>query len=307
MSLSGIRYLSRQGLHNLVQNRLMTLASVGVLTACLVITGVAALLSANVSNFVDYLGAQNRVVVYVELDADDATAQAVGDEIGKLSNITEYGYTSKEEALEQTKGWISEYDNGAYASVLDGYEGENNPLYASYSVTVDDLNQIAKTTQELEAISGVDFVDSPSELASTLVGIKTTVNLAGWGLVAVLAVVAVVVIVNTIRLTVFARRKEINIMKFVGATNGFIRLPFWVEGTAIGAISAVLAFGIISAIYIWLLGQVSVSGISWLQSIYFQILPYRAVWKWLLGGFAAAGILLGGVGSSLSIRRYLKV
>ena len=96
-------------------------------------------------------------------------------------------------------------------------------------------------------------------------------------------------------------------MKFVGATNGFIRLPFWVEGTAIGAISAVLAFGIISAIYIWLLGQVSVSGISWLQSIYFQILPYRAVWKWLLGGFAVAGILLGGVGSSLSIRRYLKV
>lgn len=307
MSMSGFRYLSKQGLHNLMKNRLMTLASVGVLTACLVITGIAALLSANVSNFVDYLGAQNKVVVYVDLAADDATAAAIGDEIGKLGNISEYTYTSKADALEQTKGWISDYDSGAYASVLDGYEGENNPLYASYSVTVTDLAQLADTTAKLESIANVDFVDSPSELASTLVGMKNTVNLAGWGLVAVLAAVAVVVIVNTIRITVFARRKEINIMKFVGATNGFIRLPFWVEGTVIGAVSALVAFGIISGVYVWVLKEVSVSGISWLQSIYFQFLPYAGVWKYLLGGFAGAGILLGGLGSSLSIRKYLKV
>lgn len=307
MNMSGIRYLTKQGLSNLVRNRLMSLASIGVLTACLFITGVAVLLSANVSSFVDYLGAQNRVVVYVELTADDATAAAVGEEIGKLGNIAEFTYTSKEEALEQTKGWISGYDDGAYAGILDGYEGENNPLYASYSVTVENLALLSDTSAALSAIPGVDFVDSPSELASTLVGLKTAVNAAGSGLVAVLAVVAVVVIMNTIRITVFARKREINIMKYVGATNGFIRLPFWVEGTAIGLISALLAFGLISGAYVWVLHQVSVTGINWLQSIYFQFLPYQDVWYYLLAGFAGAGVVLGGMGSSLSIRKYLKV
>lgn len=307
MSISGLKYLSKQGVHNLLKNRLMTIASIGVLTACLVITGIAALLSANVSQFVDYLGAQNRVIVYVKLEADDAAITAVGDAIGLIPNITEYTYTSKEQALEQTKGWISGYDEGAYSGVLDGYEGENNPLYASYSVTVTDLAQIADTTAQLSGISGVDFVDSPSELAATLVNMKNLVTVAGWGLVAVLALVAVVVIVNTIRLTVFARRREINIMKFVGATNGFIRLPFWVEGTLIGAISALLAFGIISGLYIWLLSQMGTSGISWLDSIYFSLLPYQSIWPGLLLGFAGSGIVLGGLGSVVSIRRYLKV
>lgn len=307
MSLSGFKYLSGQGVHNLVKNRLMSLASVGVLTACLVITGIAALLSANVANFVEYLGAQNKVVVYVRLDADETVTTAVGEAIGAIDNITEYTYTSKQEALEQTKGWISGYDSGAYAGVLDGYEGENNPLYASYSVTVTDLSRMSETTAQLSAIADVDFVDSPSELAATLVNLKNLVNVAGWGLVAVMALVAVVVIVNTVRLTVFARRREINIMKFVGATNGFIRLPFWVEGTLIGAISALLAFGIVTGLYLWLLAKAGVSGVSWLDSIYFSLLPYRNVWKELLLGFAGSGIVLGGMGSVVSTSRYLKV
>lgn len=307
MNLSGLKYLSRQGVHNLVKNRLMSVASVGVLTACLVITGIAALLSANVASFVDYLGAQNKVIVYLQLDATEEQAQAAFAEVKQIPNITEVKYTSKQDALNQTKEWISGYDSGAYAGVLDGYEGENNPLYASFAVTVTDLTQISTTVESLSKITGVDFVDSPSELASTLVALKQTVMVAGWGLVAVLALVAVVVISNTIRLTVFARRKEINIMKFVGATNSFIRMPFWVEGTLIGAISAVLAFGVVSGAYIWVLKLASASGISWLQSIYFTFLPYNFVWLYLLGGFVGAGIVLGGLGSCLSIRKYLKV
>lgn len=307
MNLSGLKYLSGQGVHNLIKNRLMTIASVGVLTACLVITGIAGLLSANVANFVDYLGAQNKVIVYVRLDADDVAAAAISDSIAKIENITDFTFTSKEAALEQTKGWISGYDEGAYAGVLDGYEGENNPLYASYSVTVDDLSLMSETTAQLAAIADVDFVDSPSELAATLVNMKNLVNAAGWGLVSVMALVAVVVIINTIRLTVFARHREINIMKYVGATNGFIRLPFWVEGSLIGAISALVAFGIVSGLYIWLLAKAGVSGVSWLDSIYFSLLPYQQVWQKLLLAFVGGGIVLGGGGSVASTRRYLKV
>ncbi|MEG1932468.1 MAG: FtsX-like permease family protein, partial [Pygmaiobacter sp.] len=183
----------------------------------------------------------------------------------------------------------------------------NNPLYASFSVTVTDLSKINETAAALESVACVDFVDSPNELASTLVGLKQTVFVAGWGLVAILALVAVVVISNTIRITVFARRKEINIMKFVGATNSFIRLPFWVEGTLIGLISALLAFGLVSGVYIWLLKLASTTGISWLQSIYFTLLPYNSIGLYLLAGFVGAGVVLGGLGSTLSIRKHLKV
>lgn len=304
---SGFRYLTRQGLSNLRRNKLMSFASIGVLTACLVITGIAALLSINVSNFVDYLGAQNKVIVYLNLDADQATLDEAAEAIKSVDNILEYTFVSKEDALEETKGWIAEYDNGAYANALDGYEGENNPLYASYRVTIDDLTQMEQTVQELSQLPGVDFVDSPSELAGALVSLKNTVNIAGWGLVAVLAVVSLVVISNTIRLTVFARRKEINIMKFVGATNGFIRLPFLVEGTAIGVISAVLSFGLVSGAYLAVIEAVSAQGDGWLSTLYFSLLSYRAVWPWLGGGFLISGVLIGGFGSAMSVRKHLKV
>ena len=307
MSGSGFRYLTRQGLHNLSRNKLMSVASIGVLTACLMITGIAALLSVNVNSFVDYLGAQNKVIVYLQLDADEETIDEAKQEIAKIDNILDYTYVSKEDALEETKSWISEYDDGAYANVLDGYEGENNPLYASFRVTVDDLTRISETVDKLEKLPGVDFVDSPNELAGTLVTLKNTVNLAGWGLVAILAIVSLVVISNTIRLTVFARRKEINIMKFVGATNGFIRLPFLVEGTAIGLISALIAFALVSGGYLALIEGVSRQGSSWLSNLYYSLLSYQVIWPWLAGGFVLSGVLIGGVGSAMSIRKHLKV
>lgn len=307
MSISGFQYLTKQGMGNIARNKLMSFASIGVLTACLVITGIAALMSLNVGKFVDYLGAQNKVIVYLKLDADDTTIESAKQAIGGVSNILSSTYVSKEDALNETKSWISGYDGGAYANVLDGYEGENNPLYASFRVTVDDLSKIKDTVEELSKLPGVDFVDAPSDLAGTLVSLKRAVNIGGWGLVAVLAAVSLVVIHNTIRITVFARRKEINIMKFVGATNGFIRLPFLVEGTAIGLISAVLAFGVVSGAYIGILEAIARAGTGWLSSLYFTIVDYNSVWSLLLVVFLASGALIGGVGSAASIRRHLKV
>jgi len=307
MSISGFRYLTKQGMGNIARNKLMSFASIGVLTACLVITGIAALMSLNVGKFVDYLGAQNKVIVYLKLDADDTTIESAKQAIGGVSNILSSTYVSKEDALNETKSWISGYDGGAYANVLDGYEGENNPLYASFRVTVDDLSKIKDTVEELSKLPGVDFVDAPSDLAGTLVSLKRAVNIGGWGLVAVLAAVSLVVIHNTIRITVFARRKEINIMKFVGATNGFIRLPFLVEGTAIGLISAVLAFGVVSGAYIGIFEAFARAGTGWLSSLYFTIVDYNSVWSLLLVVFLASGGLIGGVGSAASIRRHLKV
>ena len=307
MNFSGIKYLTKQGLLSMVRNRMMSIASIGVLTACLLITGISVLVSMNVSSLIDFLGEQNKMIVYLELDAEDTVTEQVGVSIAEISNVASYDFISKADALEQTKEWINEYDEGSYSSVLDGYEGENNPLYNSYSVHVSDLELIDDTATAITALSGVDFVESPSDLASTITGIEKTVTIAGLGLVGALGLVAILVISNTIRLTVFSRRKEINIMKFVGATNNFIRLPFWVEGTVLGLVSALLAFGLVSGSYIWVLSIIEVSGITWLQSIYFSVIPYNTIWPYLLAGFTTAGVLLGGFGSAVSIRKHLKV
>ena len=307
MNFSGIKYLTKQGLLSMVRNRMMSIASIGVLTACLLITGISVLVSMNVSSLIDYLGDQNKMIVYIDLDAEDTVSEQVGVSISEISNVASYDYISKAAALEQTKEWIGEYDSGSYSAVLDGYEGENNPLYNSYSVHVSDLELIDETSASISALPGVDFVESPSDLAGTIIGIEKTVTYAGIALVGSLGLVAILVISNTIRLTVFSRRKEINIMKFVGATNNFIRLPFWVEGTVLGLVSALLAFGLVSGAYIWVLQIIEVSGISWLQSIYFTIIPYNSIWAYLLAGFTIAGVLLGGFGSAVSIRKHLKV
>ena len=150
-------------------------------------------------------------------------------------------------------------------------------------------------------------VNSPSELSSTLVNLKRIVNYIGWGLVAVLGVVSVVVISNTIRLTVFARRKEINIMKFVGATNAFIRLPFFVEGMTVGAISGVLATVVVGGAYYGLEQALLQPEALWLNEFTKCMWPFMDIIWPLLGGFVLFGVAIGGVGCASSIRKHLKV
>lgn len=285
----------------MVSNRLMTLASVGVLTACLIITGVAGLLSANVNSFVNYLGDQNEVILYLKDDITEEQKQALEATFTVENNIERFHFVSKEDALKEQMETL-----GQYGSVISGYTGENNPLPDSYRVTMSDLSKMGETVASLQGEDGVDSVGSATDLVTTLLGLKKTVNVAGWGLVAALGLVSVVVISNTVRLTVFARRKEINIMKFVGATNSFIRLPFFVEGVTVGLVAALLAFGLVTASYFGVLSFVG-SESSWLSAAYLHLLPYSKVWYWLLGGFAGGGMLIGGVGCSLSMTKYLKV
>ena len=248
------------------------------------------------------LGISKRTLYEMFTDKNDLVSACLD-----AMNILSYTYVDKDEAIEEMQGWMSDGDGESYGELLEPYKGDSNPLLASFRVTVDDLTQMDATVAQLKALPGLYTVDAPSDLARTLVSLKNTVNIAGWGLVAVLVVVSLVVISNTIRITVFARRKEINIMKFVGATNGFIRLPFLVEGTAIGLISAALAFGLVSGAYLGVLEAVSRSGTGLLSNLYFTLLSYRSVWAPLLIGFVGSGAVLGGFGSAASIRKHLKV
>lgn len=305
----------------MVGNRLMSVASIGVLTACIAIIGVASLLSLNVNSFVTFLGGKSEIVVYVkDIETDiawqDMTEEertgvdtrlaervmAVENGINATPNINTVKYVSKQDALNEQMEQM-----GDYSYLLEDFAAQRDIYPASFRVTVKDLELIGQTAEDLTAIDGVDFCVTSQSLSNVLLNLRLGVNVASIGLVAVLVLVSLVVIANTIRLTVFARRKEINIMKFVGATNAFIRLPFLVEGMLVGLISAVLAFGIISGGYVALLNYLTSEGANVMGVLSFQLVAYNKIWYMLLGGFVLSGVVVGGLGSATSIRKHLKV
>lgn len=301
MKWSSFQYLTKQGLHNLRANRLMSLASIGVLTACLLLTGIAGLFSANVNSLVEYLGDQNETVVYLDQGLSDEELASVDQTLRSMPGLAAVTYVSQEEVLETYKGYMSEY-----ADLFNDFE-EDNPFHANYRVVLENLNQLDEMIAQLEQIDGVYSVSAPTQLSSVFLTIQRAVTYAGWALVAVLALVSVVVISNTIRLTVFARRKEINIMKYVGATNGFIRLPFFVEGITVGLIAGLISTALVLGGYqLLLIYAVKLPGF-WGTLLGGTLLPLDKVWYLVLGGFLAFGMLIGSIGTASSIRKYLKV
>lgn len=301
MKWSSFRYLTKQGLHNLRANRLMSLASIGVLTACLLLTGIAGLFSANVNSLVEYLGDQNETVVYLDQGLSDEQLASVDQTLRSMPGLAAVAYVSQEEVLETYKGYMSEY-----ADLFNDFE-EDNPFHANYRVVLEDLNQMDEMIAQLEQIDGVYSVSAPTQLSSVFLTIQRAVTYAGWALVAVLALVSVVVISNTIRLTVFARRKEINIMKYVGATNGFIRWPFFVEGTSVGLISGLLAAGLVIGAYALVVNKVGAMSGFWGPILGSCLLSVGQVWPIVLGAFLIFGVIIGSIGTATSIRKYLEV
>ena len=301
MKWSSFRYLTKQGLHNLRANRLMSLASIGVLTACLLLTGIAGLFSANVNSLVEYLGDQNETVVYLDQGLSDEQLASVDQTLRSMPGLAAVTYVSQEEVLETYKGYMSEY-----ADLFNDFE-EDNPFHANYRVVLEDLNRRDEMIAQLEQIDGVYSVSAPTQLSSVFLTIQRAVTYAGWALVAVLALVSVVVISNTIRLTVFARRKEINIMKYVGATNGFIRWPFFVEGTSVGLISGLLAAGLVIGAYALVVNKVGAMSGFWGPILGSCLLSVGQVWPIVLGAFLIFGVIIGSIGTATSIRKYLEV
>lgn len=297
MKWSSFQYLTKQGLHNLRANRLMSLASIGVLTACLLLTGIAGLFSANVNSLVEYLGDQNETVVYLDQGLSDEELASVDQTLRSMPGLAAVTYVSQEEVLETYKGYMSEY-----ADLFNDFE-EDNPFHANYRVVLENLNQLDEMIAQLEQIDGVYSVSAPTQLSSVFLTIQRAVTYAGWALVAVLALVSVVVISNTIRLTVFARRKEINIMKYVGATNGFIRWPFVYEGFMIGVLGAAIAFFLQWALY-----EAVCQGVAANDSLQLiRMVEFSELWKPVAAAFAGAGIVVGVGGSLSAIRRFLQV
>lgn len=302
MKFSSFKYLFRQGWNNFKGNRLMSVASVGVVTSCLILVGICGSLVLNVNSFVQYLGAQNEVVIYMKDEATLENINFINSSLEKDEDVTEFKFVSKEEALKEQMEYM-----GRYESLLSGYQGENNPLPASFRVHLADLTRLEPVSMEFSAFEGVDYVSTPTELAGVLITLKNVTYYAGLAILVILVMVSMVVISNTIRLTVFARRREISIMKYVGATNGFIRLPFIVEGLLIGTISALITFAVVAGGYVYLFNYITTQATGFIAMLSMCMVPFTSIWPVMLIGFVGFGWLIGGMGSAFSMRKYLKV
>ncbi len=301
MRFSSFLYLTRQGLSNLIKNQLMTVAGIGVLSICLMITGAATLFTLNVDSVVAYLGSQNETVVYIDPAASDTRAGEIYDEIMAIDGVQSAAFISKADVLDNYRDYLDDYSDLWTAFETD------NPFKANYSVVVQDLSRIEEITAQLATIESVYKVSAPTEMSDIFVNVQQVVTLVGYILVAVLALVSLVVISNTIRLSVYARRQEINIMKYVGATDAFIRWPFFVEGVVVGLIASLIAIGAVLGAYAVLIYQsYNLTGF-WQTLLGESVVPLETVWLWMLCAFVAGGSIIGGMGSVVSIRKHLDV
>lgn len=295
MKGASLGYLTREGFRNIWVNRLLSLATVFVLVSCLVIVGSGMLIFANISSVLDLIEDQNVVMVYIQDEADENQMKKLEEDIYALGNIENVVFVPREEAFERQK---EEY--GDKAALLDGLTADILPN--AYKVTVDDLTIFDKTVTDIKGLENVLQIHENSELAGKLSSIRDAVTYVCVGIVAILFLVSLFIVANTIRITIFNRRLEISIMKAVGATNTFIRWPFIVEGVLLGIFSAVIGLGILYGIYslasIWLSNVMSMLGGS---TVSFA----SCVWQ-IFGMFIFVGVFIGAIGSVISLNKYLK-
>ncbi len=290
--MRGFGYLVKEGFRNVWSNRIMSIASVCVLISCLILTGAASLLSLNVEKVVDSVGQSNETTVYLKDGVSDLEAVYIGKDIEKIDNISTVEFYSKDDAFETFKEELGE-------ELFEKISKESNPLPDSYIVAMDDLSLYDSTVAEIQKIDGVDSISNRSEIAKKLTDISKLVNLICFWVIIALMVISLFIIANTIRATMYSRRFEISIMKSVGATNNFVRMPFLIEGVVIGFISAVISTGGIALLY-----NAAMAAIE--QFIPFTSIPLGNVIIPVTISFVVAGVLIGFFGSFISIRKYLK-
>ena len=299
---SSLGYLVKQGSSSVFKNRLMSFASIGVLSCCLILIGSALLLSLNIAEVVGYAESQNEVVVFLEDELTKTEESRVETKLLENKNILDAEFVSKFEALEETKEEL-----GEAAEILEGLDNADNPLPDSFVIKIKDIELLQSTVSEIKKIDGVLDVNAPVDVAKTLVQIRHVTIIVSSAIILILAVVSIMIIANTIKISVYSRSKEINIMKYVGATDAFIKFPFIVEGIIIGLIASVLSFLILWGGYSYLAYWVSNNPSSVFGFAESTLVPFKDIALFIGCSFLAAGTVMGGFGSMIFTRKHLKV
>ncbi len=296
MRINNIGYLLKEGIKGIFTHGFMSFAAICVTVACLLIVGSFSILMYNVNIMVEDLNKTNEIMVYVDESMTEAEAKSVGTKINRIDNVLQANYVPREDALQD---FIDDHQDEA--SSFSGLAAED--LRYRFVVVLEDNTYIEQTDAQLKAIPGVVKTVAEYEMAEGFATLQKVVEIVSMGIIAVLLVVSLLIISNTVKLGMYDRKDEIGIMKMVGATNGFIRLPFVVEGFTLGMIGAALAFGLE-----WSLYDAMVVKIAEIDSLrLFTFVPFEQLLIPMIVTFAGAGLFVGIVGSWTSIRKFLNV
>jgi len=292
MKNKSIGYLVRQGVRNIFSNGLMSFASVSVLCACLLLVGGAFLMYFNIQKGVEYVGSMGEIVLFVEDGTSELECSGIQRTLESLPELHDVQFISSSEGLEELKTEIAGGEE--LFSMLDG----EDILPNSFKVKVEDRNDYDRMVLQLSQIYGISDVVANGKIANTLTNISTAIATFGVAVVVVLLVVSIFILINTIKLAMFTRRKEIYIMKMVGATNSFVRVPFFIEAVILGVFSALIAYLAVRFGYVGLE--------EYLSDLSINPIPWPNVAAAVLLSFLGAGFLVGMLSSSVSIKKYLK-
>ena len=300
MRTSNVTYLVKKGISSIWKNFLMSFASFCILMVSLLLVSCAVLMMMNVNKIMSNIEDTNEITIYLKEDISDKQVEHIKSVLEKNKDITDVKYYSKEQALDDFRDNMAEY-----SELLDYLD--KNPMPETFLVRVKDLSKIRHVVNSINDIEGVEQTKAPYDFASVLVQIRNTFTLIGGAVLIALVVVSIVIVSNSIRTSVFARRNEISIMRYVGATSGFIKAPFFVEGMFIGILAGAAAWGLTWLIYDSVFALFSADLTVWQMFGFYGLTPFGDIMWYVLAVNCAAGALLGAVGTVFSTGKYLKV
>ena len=292
---SSLNYFFRETVKSLFRNRFMAIASVLTVTLSMFILGIFLSAVLNINHMASYLENQVEMTVYLKDGLKTQQVMTVGSRLKSLSGLKEIAFTDKDQAMEEFRNRM-----GEQAGLLDSING--NPLPASYQTSFNSPDELKMAVNIVRNYSEVEAVQYGQDVIEQLYRIAKIIRISGIILILFLAAAELFIISNTIRLTVFARRREIQIMKYVGATNGFIRWPFLFEGMIIGLIGSTIASILLCLGYNLILEEMTEAGL-----VFFSLIPFWPFMPYVSLFILASGIIIGALGSAISLRKYMKV
>lgn len=301
MRLASFKYLIKQGFKSLWFNRVNTFASFCIITISLVMVGLSVLVSANINRIIGAIEKRNEIIVVIRDGTPDNNISILGEELKKNDNIFEINFYSKEEAWEDMQANVSEEEKSLF-QYIDG-----SPLPDTYRVRVSDVSKLSGTVSQIEQLASVEQVKSPNEFAHLLVNIRNVCTIIFTFITAALVIACFVIISNTTRTSVYARRREINIMRYVGASKIFIRIPFFVEGLVIGIIGSAAAFLMTWFAYTEIYQILTDYLRSWSFITTSGLIPFADIAPITGVGYLVCGVIISSFGTVISTRKHLNV
>lgn len=302
MKYSIFGYLIGEGFRNFLKNKKSTVASIIIMFATMFIFGIFFLIGENINYIMEQVQSDQAMQIFINPEATKEQEAELEQKIKSIQYVNTVEYISKEQALNDVKSWSSSVGDILGDITADGY----NPFKASYVITLTDLTKLEDVQEEIESFDNVASIQTASKTVNKLVDIANGIRTATGVILVLLILISIFIIANTIKLTVHARRKEISIMKYVGATNGFIRWPFMVEGILIGIVAALISAVVLGFSYNLVADAIISNGFLDLSGG-LSLLTFSDMFGMLLLVYIVMGIGIGAIGSAISMKKYLQV